>query len=140
MVHTFLWVVAGHCLHAGIIESHNFLAYVVSISHSNSANREISIDVSVVELCRREVALHTSSHLTWRGGGGGGVEGVGRRGGGGRGGGEDLRTREETNEDGKTQRKKKRKSRTERRDIRRKSAEERVKEHKKRTNRLQEKN
>ena len=33
-------------------------------SHSNSANRELSNDVLVVELRRRKVALHTSSHLT----------------------------------------------------------------------------
>ena len=38
------------------------MLYPGEISHSNSGNRELSIDVSVVELCRREVALHTSSH------------------------------------------------------------------------------
>ena len=33
------------------------------ISHSNSANRELSNDVSDLVLRRRKVALHTSSHL-----------------------------------------------------------------------------
>ena len=60
VVHTFLWVVAGHCLRVGIIES--LTSYPGEISHSNSADRELSIDVSVMELRRREVALHTSSH------------------------------------------------------------------------------
>ena len=27
VVHTFLWVVTGHCLHAGIIKRHNFFVF-----------------------------------------------------------------------------------------------------------------
>ena len=52
---------------AGIIESNNFVclrSYHGEISHSHSANRELSIDVSVLVLRRRKVALHTISHLT----------------------------------------------------------------------------
>ena len=40
------------------------------ISHSNSPKLELSIDVSILEVLPRKVALHTSSHLTlieaWR--------------------------------------------------------------------------
>ena len=57
----------------GIIESHNFfclVSYLGKISHSNSANQELSNDILVVVVRRRKVALHTSSHLTpieaWR--------------------------------------------------------------------------
>ena len=39
-------------------------SYPGEISHSNSANRELSNGISVMELRRREIALHTSSHLT----------------------------------------------------------------------------
>ena len=43
-----------------------FLSLVLSgeISYSNSANRELSNDVSLLEVLPRTVALHTSSHLT----------------------------------------------------------------------------
>ena len=61
-----LWVVAGHCLRAGIIEINIVFcltSYPGEISHSNSANRELSNGLSVVELRRREIALHTGSHL-----------------------------------------------------------------------------
>ena len=54
-------------LRAGIIESHNFFflrSYPGEISHSNSANQELSNDVSLLEVLPRKVALHTSSHLT----------------------------------------------------------------------------
>ena len=34
------------------------------ISHSNLAKRELSNDVSLLEVLPRKVALHTSSHLT----------------------------------------------------------------------------
>ena len=44
--------------------------YPGEISHSNSAKRELSNDVSLSEVLPRKVALHTSSHLTpieaWR--------------------------------------------------------------------------
>ena len=59
-------------LSAGIIESHNFCltSYAGEISHSNLANRELSNELSLLEMRRRKVALHTSSHLTpieaWR--------------------------------------------------------------------------
>ena len=73
VVHTFLWVVADHCLCAGIIESHNFFcltSYPGEISHSNSANRELSNDILVVVVRQRKDALHTSSQLkpieAWR--------------------------------------------------------------------------
>ena len=54
-------------LSAGIIESHNFFclrSYPGEISHLNSAKRELSNDVSLLEVLLRKVALHTSSHLT----------------------------------------------------------------------------
>ena len=54
-------------LGAGIIESRNFYclrSYPGEISHSNSAKRELSNDVSLFEVLPRKVALHTSSHLT----------------------------------------------------------------------------
>ena len=45
-------------------------SYPAEISHSNSANQELFNDVSLLEVRRRKVALHTSSHLTpieaWR--------------------------------------------------------------------------
>ena len=45
-------------------------SYPGEISHSNSAKRELSNDVSLLEVLPRKVALHTSSHLTpieaWR--------------------------------------------------------------------------
>ena len=44
--------------------------YLGEISHSNSANWELSNNVSLLEVLPRKVALHTSSHLTqiegWR--------------------------------------------------------------------------
>ena len=53
---------------AGTIESHNFFvlgrSYPGEISHSNSANRELSNDALLVMVRQRKVALHTSSHLT----------------------------------------------------------------------------
>ena len=52
---------------SGIIESHNFFclrSYPGEISHSNSAHRELSNDISDVVVRRKKVALHTSSHLT----------------------------------------------------------------------------
>ena len=67
VVHTFLWVVPGHCLRAGFMESRNFFcltSYPGEISLSNSANRELFNDVLVVVVRRRKVALHTSSHLS----------------------------------------------------------------------------
>ena len=60
VVHTFLWVVPGHCLCAGYMESRNFFrlaSYPGEISHPNSANRELSNDVLVVVVRRRKVAL-----------------------------------------------------------------------------------
>ena len=66
VVHTFLWVVPGHCLRAGFMESRNFFcltSYPGEISHSNSTNRELSNDVLVVVVRRRKVALHTGSRL-----------------------------------------------------------------------------
>ena len=39
-------------------------SYPGEISHSNSAKRELSNDVSLLEVLPRKVALHTSSHLT----------------------------------------------------------------------------
>ena len=39
-------------------------SYPGEISHSNSAKRELSNDVSLSEVLPRKVALHTSSHLT----------------------------------------------------------------------------
>ena len=54
-------------LRTGIIESHNFFclrSYPGEISHPNSPNRELSIDVSVLVLRRKKVALQTISHLT----------------------------------------------------------------------------
>ena len=65
-VHTFLWVVTGHCLRAGIMESRNFfclMSYPGEISHSDSANRELSNDVLPVVVRLVKIALHTSSHL-----------------------------------------------------------------------------
>ena len=38
-------------------------SYPGEISHSNSAKRELSNDVSHLEVLPRKVALHTSSHL-----------------------------------------------------------------------------
>ena len=60
-------MVPGHCLRAGFMESRNFFclaSYPGEISHSNSAKRELSDDVSLLEVLPRKVALHTSSHLT----------------------------------------------------------------------------
>ena len=39
-------------------------SYPGEISHSNLAKRELSNDVSLLEVLPRKVALHTSSHLT----------------------------------------------------------------------------
>ena len=39
-------------------------SYPGEISHSNSANRELSNDVLLLGVLPRKVALHTSSHLT----------------------------------------------------------------------------
>ena len=39
------------------------MSYHGDISHSNSAKRELSNDISLLEVRRRKVALHTSSHL-----------------------------------------------------------------------------
>ena len=39
-------------------------SYPGEISHSNSANRELSNDVSDLGVYRRKVAHHTSSHIT----------------------------------------------------------------------------
>ena len=39
-------------------------SYPGEISHSNSAKRELSNDVSLLEVLPRKVALQTSSHLT----------------------------------------------------------------------------
>ena len=39
-------------------------SYPGEISHSNSAKRKLSNDVSLLEVLPRKVALHTSSHLT----------------------------------------------------------------------------
>ena len=53
-------------LRVGIIESHNFFclrSYPGEVSHLNSANPELSIDVSVLVLRGRKVALYTSSYL-----------------------------------------------------------------------------
>ena len=53
-------------LRTGTIESHNFSclrSYPGEISHLNSVNRELSNDVSLLEVLPRKVALHTSSHL-----------------------------------------------------------------------------
>ena len=55
-----------------LLKAINFLSYVLSgeIAHSNSANRELSNDLSDVVVRRKKVALRTSSHLTptetWR--------------------------------------------------------------------------
>ena len=38
-------------------------SYPGKFSHSNSANPELSDDVSLLEVLPRKVALHTSSHL-----------------------------------------------------------------------------
>ena len=38
-------------------------SYPSEISHSNLAKRELSNDVSLLEVLQRKVALHTSSHL-----------------------------------------------------------------------------
>ena len=40
-----------------------FLSYPGEISHSNSAKRELSNDVSLLEVLPKKVALHTRSHL-----------------------------------------------------------------------------
>ena len=51
----------------GTSESHNFSclrSYRGEISHSNSPNQELSNDHSDVVVRRRNVALHTISHLT----------------------------------------------------------------------------
>ena len=39
------------------------LSYTGELSHSNSAKRELSNDVSLLEVLPKKVALHTSSHL-----------------------------------------------------------------------------
>ena len=39
-------------------------SYPCEIAHSNSANRELSNDVLLLEMLPRKVALHTSSHHT----------------------------------------------------------------------------
>ena len=47
---------------AGFIETHNFFClrpYPGEIAHSNSANRELSNDLSDLVVRRRKVALHT---------------------------------------------------------------------------------
>ena len=65
------WGVLKPCransLRAGFIVSHNFFclrSYPGEISHSNSPNRELSNDISVLVMRRRKVALHTVSHPT----------------------------------------------------------------------------
>ena len=68
-VHTFFGVVPSRAaLTAFVSELSKAIifclrSYPGEISHPNSANREISIDVSVLVLRRRKVALHTISHL-----------------------------------------------------------------------------
>ena len=64
VVHTCLGLALARLidrLSAGIIESHT---YPGEISHLNLAKRELSNDVSLLEVLPRKVALHTSSHLT----------------------------------------------------------------------------
>ena len=69
-VHTFLGVVPSRAAHTAFeLELSNaktfFLrSYRGEISHPNSANRELSVDVWVLVLRRRKVALPTISHLT----------------------------------------------------------------------------
>ena len=41
-----------------------YWSYPGKIAHSNSTNRELSNDMSLLEVLPRKVALHTSSHLT----------------------------------------------------------------------------
>ena len=68
VVHTFLLVVTIHCLHARIIESHNFflMPYPGEIWHSNSANWELSIDLSeVVEAALRHTSVGVRCELVW---------------------------------------------------------------------------
>ena len=56
-----------------VFKSNNFFSLTscrAEIWYFSSANRELSINVLVAVVCRRKVALHTSSHLTptepWR--------------------------------------------------------------------------
>ena len=57
-------------LHFRMLLFFSITSYPAEIAYFNSPNRELSNGVSVVELCRREVALHTGSHLmpieAWR--------------------------------------------------------------------------
>ena len=67
-VHTFLRVGPGKADKTALVQELSkavtFLSYPGEISHSNSANRELSNYVSLLEVLPRKVALHTSSRLT----------------------------------------------------------------------------
>ena len=68
VVHTFLWVVAGHCLRAGIIESHNFFVLRCILVKFHIRTRLIGSFPSTYRSwsCAEEklhfTPVHTSSH------------------------------------------------------------------------------
>ena len=68
-VHTFFWVGPGKAMRPPSNRNYRkpslfcLTPYAVEISRSNSANRELSNDVKLLEVRQRKVALHTSSHL-----------------------------------------------------------------------------
>ena len=70
VVHTFSGVGSGEAdktaLAQELLKAITFClrSYPGEISHSNSANRELSNDVLLLEVLPRKVALHTGSHLT----------------------------------------------------------------------------
>ena len=68
-VHTYLGGLKPYAKTAFALElskaiTFGLRSYPGEISHSNSPNRELSNDLSDVVMRRREVVLHTSSHLT----------------------------------------------------------------------------
>ena len=68
VVHTFLGLAQADTT-ALVQELSNAIIFCLrtypgEISHSNLAKRELSNDVSLLEVLPRKVALHTSSHLT----------------------------------------------------------------------------
>ena len=54
----------GEADKTALVQEFCFRSYPGEMSHSNSAKRELSNDVLLLEVLPRKVALHTSSHIT----------------------------------------------------------------------------
>ena len=66
VVHTFLGFAQARLIVQELSKAITFCltSYPGEISYPKSANRELSNDVSLLEVLPRKVALHTSSHVT----------------------------------------------------------------------------